>query len=97
MNLRGRRDASVVGMPIPGFDGIDARTSEQDWVVTGSRGGKEFRLYVSPHVSRDEAMRAAVSALNLTPDTLEWISAVRRGQVEECVRLDDDWLRSRAL
>ena len=97
MNLTGRRDASVVGMPIPGFGAMDARTSEQDWVVTGSRSGQEFRVYVSPHVSRDEAMRAAASALNLTPDTLEWITAARRNQVEECVQIDGDWLRSRAL
>ena len=87
------RDASVVGMPIPGFGGIDARTTEQDWVVTGSRRGQEFRMYVSPHVTRDEAIRAVAGALNLTPDTLEWITAARRDQVEQCVRLDGQSLR----
>ena len=51
-----RRDASVMGMPIPGFGGVDAVTTEQDWVVTGSRSGQDFKVYVSPHVSRDEAI-----------------------------------------
>jgi hypothetical protein len=97
MSAFAARNASVVGMPIPGFGGIDARTSEQDWVVTGSRQGQDFRLYVSPHVSRDQAIRAAVSALNLTPATLDWISAARRDHVEQCVRMDDEWLRSRSL
>lgn len=90
------RDASVIGVPIPGFGGIDARTTDQDWVVTGSRSGQPFRLYVSPHVGRDEALRAAASALNLTPQVLDWITAARRNQVEQCVRMDGDWLRSGA-
>lgn len=96
LSVSGQHDASVVGMPIPGFGGIDARTSEQDWVVTGSRLGQQFRLYVSPHVTRDAAISAAASALNLTPDTLDWITAARRDHVERCVRMDDGWLRSRS-
>ena len=92
-----RREASVVGMPVPGFPSIDAVTTEQDWVVTGSRSGQPFKMYVSPHVSRDEAIWSVVSSLQILPETLDWISASRRDQVEQCVRLDDDWLRSRTL
>jgi len=92
-----RRDASVMGMPIPGFGGVDAVTTEQDWVVTGSRSGQDFKVYVSPHVSRDEAIRAAVSSLQIMPETLDWITAARRDHVEQCVRMDDDWLRCRTI
>lgn len=92
-----RRDASVVGLPIPGFAAVDAVTTEQDWVVTGSRSGQPFKMYVSPHVSRDEAIWSVVSSLQIVPETLDWISASRRNQVEQCVRMDDDWLRSRTL
>ena len=91
------REASVIGTPIPGFAGIDAVTTETDWVVTGSRAGQSFRMYVSPHVTRDEAIRAVASSLRLTPDTLEWITASRRREVETCIRIDGDWLRSRTL
>lgn len=90
-------DASVMGMPIEGFGAIEAVTTEQDWVVTGSRGGQPFRLYVSPSVTREQAIMAAASALNLMPANLEWISASRRNQVERCIRLDSDWLRSRTV
>ena len=90
-------DATVVGMPIPGFGSIEARTSEQDWVVTGSRSGTAFKVYVSPHVSREQAIRAAAGALELTSGTLDWITAERRDRVERCVRLDDEWLRSRVI
>ena len=92
-----RREATVVGMPVPGFGSIDAVTTEQDWVVTGSRSGQAFKMYVSPHVSRDEAIWSVVSSLQITPETLDWISAARREQVEECVRMDGNWLRSRTL
>ena len=92
-----RREATIVGMPVPGFGSIDAVTTEQDWVVTGSRRGKPFKMYVSPHVGRDEAMWSVVSSLQITPEELDWISAARRDQVEECVRMDGNWLRSRAL
>ena len=92
-----RREATIVGMPVPGFGSIDAVTTEQDWVVTGSRRGQPFKMYVSPHVSRDEAIWSVVSSLQITPETLDWISAARRDQVEECVRMDGNWLRSRTL
>lgn len=92
-----RREATIVGMPVPGFGSIDAVTTEQDWVVTGSRSGQAFKMYVSPHVSRDEAIWSVVSSLQITPETLDWISAARRDQVEECVRMDGNWLRSRTL
>ena len=92
-----RREASVVGTPIPGFPALDAVTTETDWVVTGSNYGQQFRMYVSPHVSRDEAIAAVASALRLTAHGLEWIKAERRNEVEHCVRLDNDWLRSRTL
>lgn len=92
-----RREASVIGTPIPGFGAIDAVTTEQDWVVTGSRSGQPFKMYVSPHVSRDEAIWSVVSSLQITPETLDWITAARRERVEECVRMDCDWLRSRTL
>lgn len=92
-----RRDASVMGMPIPGFGSIEATTTEQDWVVTGSRSGTAFKMYVSPHVTKEQAIRAVVSSLQIMPDTLEWITASRREQVEQCVRMDDDWLRYRTI
>lgn len=92
-----RREASVVGTPIPGFHGLDAVTTETDWVVTGSNYGTAFRMYVSPHVTRDEALVAVASALRLTSHGLEWITARRRNEVEQCVRIDNDWLRSRTL
>lgn len=92
-----RRDASVVGLPVPGFAAVDAVTTEQDWVVTGSRSGQPFKMYVSPHVSRDEAIWSVVSSLQILPETLDWISAARRDQVEQCVRLDDEWLRCRTI
>lgn len=91
-----RPDATVVGMPIPGFAGLEAVTSNQDWVVTGSRFGQAFRMYVSPHVTKEQAIRAAMNAFNMLPDTVEWISATRRDQVEMCVRMDGGWLRSGA-
>lgn len=90
------RDATVVGIPIPGLAGIDARTSEQDWVVTGVYRGRQFRRYVTPNVDAEGAMRHAVAALGMNPNDLEWISARRRHEVERCVRMDSDWLRSRA-
>lgn len=92
-----RGEASVVGTPIPGCVGIDAVTTEQDWVVKGSNCGKPFRLYVSPHISREEAIRAVAITMQFTPDTLEWISASRRNEVEHCIRIENDWLRSRTL
>ena len=90
------REASVVGAPIPGIAGIDARTSEQDWVVTGVHAGQPFKRYVSPNVDADGAMAHVVAALRLAPHRIEWISARRRHEVERCVRMDSDWLRSRA-
>lgn len=89
------RDASVVGAPIPGLVGIDARTSEQDWVVTGVHAGQPFKRYVTPNEDADGAMRHVVAALGLSPHRIEWISARRRHEVERCVRMDSDWLRSR--
>lgn len=89
--------ASVVGTPIPGLPALDVVTTEQDWVVTGVNEGKPFKAYVSPHVTREEAVRAVASSLRLRPDTLEWITAARRDQVERCIRLDSDWLRSRTI
>jgi hypothetical protein len=91
-----RRDATVVGLPIAGFEAVGIVTSENDWVVTGSHSGKPFRRYVSPHVSEEMAMRMTAQAVGLTPSGLEWISARRRHEVERCVRMDGDWLRSRA-
>lgn len=90
------RDATVVGLPIPGCP-IDAVTTETDWVVTGVNAGKPFRVYVSSHVTKDEAIRAAAFSFRLSPMTLEWITAHRRKDVEMCVRVDGDWLRSRTL
>lgn len=90
-------EASVVGVPVPGLIGIEAYTTEQDWVVEGMNAGKSFRLYVSPHVSRDEAIRAVASTMQFRPDTLEWVKASRRNEVERCIRIDNDWLRSRTL
>ena len=92
-----RGEASVVGTPIPGLPGISALTTERDWVVTGSNYGKPFRRYVSPHVTYDEALSAVALAMNLTVDGLEWIKAERRNEVERCVRIDGNWLRSRTL
>ena len=92
-----RGEASVVGMPIPGLPGLDAVTSERDWVVTGSNYGKPFRRYVSPHVTKDEALAAVALAMGLTVDGLEWIKAERRNEVERCIRVQGDWLRSRTL
>lgn len=70
-------------------------TSEQDWVVTGSHLNQPFRRYVSSNVTRDEAIRHVALVLRLTPAGLEWISAHRRCEVEDCIRLESDWLRSR--
>ena len=89
-------EVSVVGLPVPGIAGIDYRTSEQDWVVTGVYRGQPFRRYVSSHSSMDEALQIAAVAQRLTPDGLEWISARRRHEVERCIRADGDWLRLRA-
>ena len=89
-----RREASVVGTPIPGVGGIEAYTSEDDWVVTGVHCGEPFRRYVTPNVDADGAMMHVVSALRLNPQRSEWISARRRHEVERCVRADA--LRSRA-
>jgi hypothetical protein len=91
------RNSTVVGTPIPGFPGVDAVTSENDWVVTGSNYGNPFRLYVSPHVTRESAIEAVALALTLKPDGLDWISAKRRHEVERCVRLDSNWLASRVI
>ena len=90
-------DVSVVGMPIPGFAGIDAITTEQDWVVTGSNCGKPFKMYCSPHVTMQEAIVAVARAMNANANTLDWITAQRREQVERCVRMEGDWLRSRTI
>lgn len=92
-----RRDVSVIGTPIPDFGGVDAVTTEQDWVVTGSRSGQPFKMYVSPHVTKDAAIRVVVSSLQIMPETLDWITASRREHVEQCVRMDDDWLRCRTI
>jgi hypothetical protein len=92
-----RRDVSVIGTPIPGFGGVDAVTTEQDWVVTGSRSGQPFKMYVSPHVTKEAAIRVVVSSLQIMPETLDWITASRREHVEQCVRMDDDWLRCRTI
>jgi hypothetical protein len=92
-----RREPTVVGLPIPGLAALDAVTSEQDWVVTGVHRGEPFRRYVSPHVTSDTAIRMTAQALRLTPDGLQWITAKRRIEVEECIRLDGDWLRSRTI
>lgn len=89
-----RPEASVIGMPIPGIPVTDAVTTEQDWVVTGSRKGQDFKLYVSPDATRDAAMVCAIRAMNAIPSDIDWITAARRNQVEQCVRMDSDWLRS---
>ena len=91
------RDVTVIGMPVPGFPGVDIVTTEQDWVVTGVHAGQPFKRYVSPNMDADSAIRAAAQALMLTPDGLEWITAKRRHEVERCIRMDGDWLRSRTL
>lgn len=90
------REATVIGVPVPGIVGLDVRTSEDDWVVTGVHRGEPFKRYVSPNVDSDAAMRHVASALGLTPNGLEWISVRRRHEVERCVRMEGDWLRSRA-
>lgn len=87
------RDATVVGLPVPGVVGIDLRTSEDDWVVTGSHRGMPFRRYVSPNVDSDAALAHAVAALGLNRHDIEWIMVRRRHEVERCVRADA--LRSR--
>lgn len=91
------QDASVVGVPIPGLPALDVVTTEQDWVVTGVSAGTPFKAYVSPHVTREQAIHSVAGSLCLRPDRLEWIRAERRDQVEKCIRLDSDWLRSRTL
>lgn len=92
-----RREPTVVGLPIPGFAVAGITTSEDDWVVTGSYRGVPFRKYVTPNIDAEHAMRTAVAVLRLDPSGIEWIRAERRRDVEHCVRLDGDWLRSRAL
>ena len=92
-----RREPSIVGLPIPGVPDVGMMTSENDWVVTGVHAGTPFKRYVSSNADRDEAIRHVAMALRLTPERLEWIRADRRRDVEHCVRLDGDWLRSRAL
>jgi hypothetical protein len=84
-------------MPIAGLGGIDARTSEDDWVVTGVHRGEPFRRYVSSNATMDNAISLVAQILKLTPDGLEWITAKRRHEVERCIRLDGDWLRSRTI
>lgn len=86
----------MVGVPIPGISGVEAYTTEQDWVVTGVHRGQPFKRYVTPNVDADGAMQSAVAALGFRPHDIEWISARRRHEVERCVRMDGDWLRSRA-
>jgi len=92
-----RREPTVVGMPIAGLGGIDIRTSEDDWVVTGVHRGEPFRRYVSPNTSSENAIALVAQILKLTPDGLQWIRAQRRHEVERCIRLDGDWLRSRTI
>jgi hypothetical protein len=84
-------------MPIAGLGGIDIRTSEDDWVVTGVHRGEPFRRYVSPNTSSENAIALVAQILKLTPDGLQWIRAQRRHEVERCIRLDGDWLRSRTI
>lgn len=91
------QDATIVGLPIPGMAVPGVVTSEDDWVVTGSHRGKQFRKYVTPNVDRDGAIHTVAMVLRLTPDGLEWITAHRRAEVERCIRLGDDWLRSRTV
>lgn len=92
-----RREPTIVGTPIPGLTAIDAVTSEDDWVVEGVHFGQSFKRYVSPNVDRDGAIAHVASVLRLTRNGLEWIGARRRREVEECIRLDGDWLRSRTI
>lgn len=92
-----RREPTVVGLPVPGMPEIGVLTSEQDWIVTGSHLNTPFRRYVSSNVTRDEAIRHVALVLRLTPSGLEWITAKRRCEVEDCIRPTDDWLRSRTL
>jgi hypothetical protein len=84
-------------MPIAGLGGIDIRTSEDDWVVTGVHRGEPFRRYVSPNTSSENAIALVAQILKLTPDGLQWIRAQRRHEVERCIRMDGDWLRSRTI
>jgi hypothetical protein len=92
-----RREATVVGLPIAGWEATGMVTSESDWVVTGVHCGQPFKRYVSSNASEELALRMTAQGLKLTPDGLEWIKARRRREVEECIRLDGNWLRSRAL
>lgn len=92
-----RREATIVGLPIPGAPDVGIVTSEQDWVVSGVHAGEPFKRYVSSNVTRDEAIRHVATVLRLTPAGLQWIDARRRHEVEECVRPSSDWLRSRTL
>jgi hypothetical protein len=92
-----RREASIVGTPIPGLGSVDVVTTEQDWVITGVHRGQPFRRYVTPNVTKEQAIAHAARVMRLTPDGLEWITANRRHEVERCVRIDGDWLRSRTL
>ena len=92
-----RREPTVVGMPIAGLGGIDIRTSEDDWVVTGVHRGEPFRRYVSPNTSSENAIALVAQILKLTPNGLQWIRAQRRHEVERCIRMDGDWLRSRTI
>jgi hypothetical protein len=84
-------------MPIAGLGGIDIRTSEDDWVVTGVHRGEPFRRYVSPNTSSENAIALVAQILKLTPNGLQWIRAQRRHEVERCIRMDGDWLRSRTI
>lgn len=90
-------DVSVIGLPVPGIGGIEYLTSEHDWVVTGIHRGEHFRRYVSSNATRDDAIRIAAIALRLTPDGLEWITARRRNEVENCIQHGCDWIRSRIV
>lgn len=92
-----RREPTIVGLPIPGVPDIGMLTSEDDWVVTGVHGGEPFKRYVSSNAGRDDAIRHVAMALRLKPDRLEWITAQRRHEVEQCIRPNSDWLRSRTL
>ena len=80
--------ATVVGLPIPGLGFVDARTSEDDWVVTGRHLGEDFTNYVSGNADHDGALQAVAVHRRLTAHGLEWIRARRRHEVERCVRMD---------
>jgi hypothetical protein len=92
-----RREPTIVGTPIPGLTAVDAVTSEDDWVVEGVHLGKPFKRYVTPNVNRDGAIAHVASVLRLTRNGLEWVTARRRNEVEDCIRLQDNWLRSRTI